>query len=188
MRPVILAVTLACCAAAQAAPPVTAEELKARRVDIEARYGQAQTRCQRAEGHGRELCDQQARSERAIRLAELEMQARPTPGNEQKLRQAKAEGAYATAMVNCKSLLGAARKVCREDARAVLESALGGPRLPRDPVEQALRLGEPAREPSTQAERIAAAQFSAAREHCEMLPGEARGACLAEARQRFGRF
>jgi hypothetical protein len=187
MRFAILAVTLACCTAARAAPPVTAEEMKARRVDIEAQYGQAQTRCQRVEGHGRELCEQQARSERSVRLAELEMQAKPNAGNEQKLRQARAEGAYAIAMVNCKSMLGAARQVCREDARAALESVVGV-RPAQDPAEQALRLGEPAREPATQAERIAAAQFSAAREHCEMLPAEARGACLAEARQRFGRL
>jgi hypothetical protein len=116
------------------------------------------------------------------------MQARPNAVNEQKLRQAKAEAAFETAMVKCKAMLGAARQVCREDARAALEAALPGAGLPRDPVELALRLGEPAREPSTQADRIAAAQFNAARERCEMLPAEARQACLADARQRFGRL
>ena len=116
------------------------------------------------------------------------MQAQPNTTNERKLRQVRAEGTYATAMVNCKSLLGAARRVCREDALAARETALAGVPRPQDPLEQALRHGEPARGPSTQDERIAAAQFSAAREHCEMLPGEARAACLLQARQRFGRF
>jgi hypothetical protein len=175
---------LACMVAAQAAPPVTREEMLAQKVRIEQQYDQSHGRCQRVEGHGRELCNQQARGERAIQLAELEMQAHPTVANERKLRLVRAEADYALAMIRCKGILGAARRVCREDAGEVLDKAKAELKLPTEAAAAGLR---PERDRS-QAERIAAAQFDAARERCDRLPGEARAACLADAKQRFGRL
>ena len=182
-----LAAALACCAAASGAPLLSKDELKANKVRIEEQYDQAQTRCKRVEGHARELCNEQARGERDVQAAELQMQAEPTPANDQKLRLAKAEAAHSLAMVKCKAILGSGRSVCRDDARAVFESAKAEAKLQREVVAQALNSEHQVRERAAQAERIAQAQFTAARERCEMLPGEARTACLTDARQRFGR-
>ncbi|NNU42656.1 hypothetical protein [Ramlibacter montanisoli] len=182
-----LAAALACSAAASAAPLLGKDELKANKVRIEAQYDQAQIRCKHVEGHARELCNEQARGERDVQAAELQLRAEPTPANGQKLRLAKAEAAYAQALVKCKAILGAARSVCREDARAVFESAKAEAKLQQEVVAQALNSENQVRERAAQADRIAQAQFTAARERCEMLPGEARAACLTDARQRFGR-
>ena len=182
-----LAAALACSAAAAATPALSKDEIKANEVRIEEQYDQAQARCKRVEGHARELCNEQARGERDVQAAQLRMQAQPTAENDQKLRLAKAEAAYATALVNCKAMLGPARSVCRDDAKAVFESAKADAKLQKDVVAQSLNAENTVRERAAQAERIAQAQFTAARERCEMLPGEARSACLADARQRFAR-
>jgi hypothetical protein len=187
IRIACLAAALACMAAAHAAPVLTPEEVKAHKVRIEEQYDQAQTRCKRVEGHARELCNEQARSERDIQAAELRMQAEPTPENDQKVRLAKAEANYAVALVKCKAMVGAARSVCRDDAKAVFNGAKTEARLQHDVVAQTLRAENTVRERTAQADRIAAAQYNAARERCEMLPGEARMACLNDAKQRFGK-
>ncbi|HEY0824602.1 MAG TPA: hypothetical protein VGD76_12500 [Ramlibacter sp.] len=186
LRVACLAAALACGAAAPAAPLLGGDEIKANRIRIEEQYVQAQARCKRVEGHARELCNVKARAERDIQAAELRMRSEPTPENDRKLRLAKAEGAYAVALVNCKSILGEARRVCRDDATAVFESARAEANQPREVV-AGLRAEQASRERAAQAERVAQAQFNAALERCEMLPGEARTACLGDARQRFGR-
>lgn len=191
LRIACLAATLACSAAvaaAPAAPLLSKDEIKAHKVRIEEQYDQAQTRCKRVEGHARELCNEKARAERDIQSAELQMQAQPSPEHDQKVRLAKAEAAYSIALVNCKAILGAARRVCRDDAKAVYESAKAEAKLHQEVVAQSLNSEAKVRERTAQADRVAQAQFNAARERCEMLPGEARTACLNEARQRFGRL
>ncbi|HEX2543796.1 MAG TPA: hypothetical protein VHL79_02895, partial [Ramlibacter sp.] len=94
--PLLAAVLGFCCAAATAAPPfanpvMSKDEVKANLVRIEEQYDNAQKRCRRVQGHSRELCNEQARGERDIQVAELEMRAQPTPEHDQKLRLAKAE-------------------------------------------------------------------------------------------------
>ncbi|HEX2546257.1 MAG TPA: hypothetical protein VHL79_15360, partial [Ramlibacter sp.] len=61
-------------------------------------------------------------------------------------------------------------------------------KLQKEVAEQHLRADNTVRERSAEAERIAQAQFNAARERCEMLPGEGRANCLEDAKKRFGRL
>jgi hypothetical protein len=73
LRTACLAAALACVAAAQAAPVLTKDDVKARKVSIEEHYDQSQARCKRVVGHARRLCNAQARGERDIEVAALEM-------------------------------------------------------------------------------------------------------------------
>jgi hypothetical protein len=187
------AAALACAAAVHAAPPLvnaalTKEEAKAHKVRIEEQYDHAQARCGRVQGHARELCNEQARGERDVQVAELQLQAQPTPDNDQKLRLARAEAAYSMALVKCKSMDGQARNVCRKDAKMVFKDAQAEAKLQREVTEHSMRAENTVRERTVAAEKVADAQFNAARERCEMLPGEGRANCLADARKRFGKL
>lgn len=181
----------AAAAAAQAAPLIdkalTTEEVKAHKVRIEEQYDQAQSRCRRVQGHARELCNEQARGERDVQQAELQLQAKPSAENDEKLRVAKAEAAYSLALVKCKSMDGQARSVCRKDAKMVFNEAREEAKLQKEVSGQQLRAALTVRERSDQQERVAQAQFNAARERCEMLPGEGRSNCLADLKRRFDR-
>jgi hypothetical protein len=193
IRIATLALALACAAGAHAAPPLvnqalTKDEVKAQKVRIEEQYDHAQTRCRRVEGHARELCNEQARGDRDVQMAELEMNAQPSPENDEKIRLAKAESAYSLSLVRCKSLDGSARGICRKDAQSTYEMAKKEARLQRDVVEQTLRSELTVRDRTAAADRLAEAQFNAARERCEMLPGEGRANCLLDAKKRFGKL
>jgi hypothetical protein len=183
---------LAGAGAAQALPLVdqalTRDDVKAQKVRIEEQYDQAQTRCRRVQGHARELCNERARGERDIQQAELQLQAEPTGDNDQKLRTARAEAAYSLALVRCKDLDGQARGVCRDDAKSVFNEAKAEAKLQREVSEQELRSAVTVRDRTAQQERVAETEFNAARERCEVLPGEGRANCLLDAKKRFGRL
>ena len=142
--------------------------------------------CQRVEGHGRELCTVQARGEHAVRLAELAWTTSPSPDNARKLMLARAQADHAVATVKCKAVLGAARGVCRQDAKVALDRALAQAGIARSGP--AGSRPEAAGEAAPQADRVALAQYQAALERCDPLPALARSACIGEARQRFGRL
>jgi len=184
LRPPLLAATLAC-AAVHAAPVLGQEELKAQLVRAEEQYDNAQARCKRAEGHARALCNDRARGERDIQVAQLQFQAERTADNDRKVRLAKADAAYSRSLIQCKEMDGAARAVCRADAKRVHEDARTEADLQREVVAQQLRSESTVRERTAEAGRIAQAQFNAARQRCEALPPEGRLPCLEDAKKRF---
>lgn len=186
-RLALLAATLACAAGSQAAPLLSKEERKANLVRIEEQYDQAQARCRRVQGHARELCNEQARGERDVQVAELDLRGDPNADNDQKLRLARAEAKHAMALVKCKPLDGQARDLCRRDAKMVFGDAQAEAKLQREVADQVLKAEATVRERTVEAERVAEAQFNAVRVRCEALPPEGRANCLADARQRFGR-
>jgi hypothetical protein len=193
VRIALLAAALACAGAAHAVPPLvnqpmTKEEVKAQKVRIEEQYDQAQTRCKRVEGYARELCNEQARGERDVQAAELQMRVQPSADNDEKVRLARAEAAYSTALVKCKSFDGHARGVCRKDAKATFESAKAEAALQKEVVAQELRSQLTVQERTQAADRMMEAQFNTARERCEQLPPEGRLNCLNDAKTRFGRL
>lgn len=187
IRLAFAATALACLAAAQAAPVLSREDVKAHKVRIEEQYDNAQTRCRRVQGHSRELCNEQARGERDIQSAELQLQAEPTAENDRKLRMAKAEAAYSMALVRCKPLTGSARDVCRKDAKDGFNFAKAEARLQGEVAEVSLRSENTVRERTAQQDRQLEIQYAAARERCELLPGEGRANCLADIKQRFNK-
>ena len=186
------ALLLAGAGAAQALPLVdkalTKDDVKAQKVRIEEQYDQAQSRCRRVQGHARELCNEQARGERDVQQAELQFQAEPTGDNDQKLRVARAEAAYSLALVRCKDMDGQARDVCRKDARSVFNEAKAEAKLQREVSEQELRSAVTVRDRMAQQEKLAETEFNAARERCEILPGEGRANCLLDAKKRYGKL
>lgn len=179
MRFACIALALACTSIAQAASTMDPAAFDAQKLRIDQLYRQAQGRCELLEGHARDVCDQRARGEHSVRLADLQMRAQPTPDNARRLRLARAEAAYASRIMNCTAMLGAARTVCRQDAEAALAEATGRPGT------QPQRPGRTFDERSAQPERIAQAQLKAARERCEMQPQAAQPACMADAQRRF---
>jgi hypothetical protein len=187
-----LAAALAWAAAAHAAPPfadpvMSKDEVKAQKMRIEEQYDQAQARCKRVQGPARELCNEQARGERDVQVAELQMRMEPTADNDQKVRLARAEATYSQALVKCKDFDSQAKRVCRQDAKTSFEDAKAEAKLQKDVVAQTLRSENTVRERTAAADRATEAQFTQARQRCEMLPAEGRQNCLEDAKQRFGK-
>jgi hypothetical protein len=184
IRLACLAALVACAAAAHAAPRLvdpllTQDQVKLRKLRIEEGYDAAQQRCKRVQGHARELCNEQARGDRDVRLAELDMEAEPSADHDEKVRLAKAGAAFSTAMVKCKDYDGAARTVCRDDAKQVYEDAKQEAKLQKEVVARELHAE------ATVRARTLRAQYQAVLQRCAALPPEGRVKCQADARVRF---
>ena len=171
-----------------AAPLLSKDEMKANLVRIEEQYDHAQTRCKRVTGHARELCNERARGERDVQVAELQLRNEPTGENDEKLRLAKAEAAYSRALVECKTFDGQARDVCRREAKRSYGEAKAEAKLQREVADRQLASENAVRERTAEADRIAQAQYAQARKRCEALPAEGRIACIEDAKTRFGRL
>ena len=171
--------------ALHASPVMTQDDVKANLVRIEEQYDTAQARCKRVQGHARELCNEQARGERDVEVAQLQFRADPTADNDQKVRLAKADASYSKSLVECKEMDGQARALCRKDAKMVYEEAKTDAKLQRQVMEQVLRSEAVVRDRTAEADRVAKAQYAAARQRCEALPPEGRINCFEDVKKRF---
>lgn len=176
------------CTVGASAQTMTKEAYKAQDMRIEAEYSAAKGRCKRLDGNARDVCQEQVRGERDVAQAQLAMQYKPTADNDEKVRVAKAEAAYGVSLQRCRPLDGAAREVCRKDAKSVLADAKADARLQKEVVAQQMKSDGIVRERTEREEKIAQAQFNAAKERCEMLPGDGRDNCLMDVRRRFGKL
>jgi hypothetical protein len=190
MKTIVASVAVAafCLATAQAAAPLGKETYKAHKQRIEAEYDAAHARCKPLKDHGRDVCAEQARGNRKVALAELEMQFKPTARNDGKLRMARADAVYAVALEKCKTADGNAREICRKDAKAAHAAAKVDATMHAEAVESDKRADKATRDHVVVDDRQADAQFAAAKERCDMLSLEAREPCLADAKRRFGRI
>ena len=182
-------VTALCFGSGVQAAAMSKDTYKAQQVRIEGEYDMAQAKCKPLKGNSRDVCMEQVRGARDIQIAELELQYKPTPDADEKLRLAKAEAVHAVALQRCTALDGSsAKEVCRREAKAVFAGAKAEARLQKDVVKQEMRSQQVVQQRSDAADKQTEAQFTAARERCEMLPGEGRENCLADAKKRFGKL
>jgi len=180
--------TAACLGVAAHAAPMSRDTYKAQELRIEADYDAAQARCKPLEGNARDVCKEQVRGARDVQQAELALQYQPSVEHDEQLRMARADAVYAVSLQRCRPLEGNAREVCRKDAKAVLAGARAEARLQQDVVAQQMRSDGIVRERTEREDKVAEAQFNAARERCEVLPGEGRETCLLDVRKRFGKL
>jgi hypothetical protein len=182
-----LAAALCCAAGAASSAAMSKDAYKAQQKHIEAEYDAAQARCKPLKGNARDVCNEQVRGERDVSIAELELQYKPTPEADEKLRVAKAEATYAVSLQRCKSMDGSAKEICRKDAKAVFAGAKAEAALQKDVVAHTMAAERVVRERTEVADRQLEAQFNAARERCQQLPDEGRANCLLDVNRRFNR-
>lgn len=189
LRVAAFAVALCCAAGAAVAqdkgPTMGKDAYRAQKERIEAEYDAVQARCKPMDTIARNVCNEQARGQRDIAVAELQMRYKPSADNDEKVRLAKAEAVYAVSLERCKTLDGNAREVCTKDAKAVFAGAKAEAKLQKDVMAQNFRSEQVVRERTAASDRQAQAQLAAARERCGMLPPEGRESCLADAARRF---
>lgn len=108
------------------ASPLPMEEgaYKAAKARIEAQQDADRKLCKRLEGHGREVCEVQAKGKASSALARLEAGYRPSAEATQEAKNAAAEANYDVARVQCKAKKGDARDRCVREAKAALEAAI----------------------------------------------------------------
>ena len=70
------------------------------------------------------MCEKEAKGKEHVAKAELKAQHEPTPRNQEKAREARADADYDVAKEKCDDLSGDAKSTCKKDAKAAHTSAV----------------------------------------------------------------
>ena len=90
---------------------------------IEAEYKAAKAKCDTMKDNAKDVCEKEAKGKEKIAKAELDAKANPTPANQRKVQEAKADVAYDVAKERCEDKKGNDKDVCVKDAKAAHERA-----------------------------------------------------------------
>jgi hypothetical protein len=161
---------------AQAAPMAKAD-YKAGKTRISADYKADKAACAALAGNGRDICVEEAKAKEKIARAELEYGYTTKPGDQAKVMEARAEGAYAVAKERCDDMAGNAKDVCVKEAKAIEIKAVVDARMGK-------QIGEVKKDASDDKRD---ADYKVATEKCDALAGDPKAACIADAKMKFGK-
>jgi hypothetical protein len=118
-----LAVAAAFAAGAQAQDVSKRQVKNADQDRIEAEYKAAREKCDPLQGNAKDVCQKEAKAKENVAKAELDARNDPTPANQRKAKEAKAEGEYDVAKERCDDKKGNDKDVCQKEAKAAYERA-----------------------------------------------------------------
>lgn len=190
LRPIaVLVVGLGVAAGAAAADPFAGRsEVKAEQDRIAAEYKADKVRCGGLAGNAQDVCEAEARAKQRIAETELEARTKNTPKARYDARVARAEAEYLVAKERCDDLAGNPKDVCLKEAKAAETKAKADARAERQSTEahkEAVERSAEARKDAADTKRDA--DYRVAVERCDRLAGDAKDACLRDAKARFGK-
>lgn len=169
-------------------PAPSKEQYRAQMKSIEAEYDHGQSRCKPQLGNAKEVCREKARAGRDIAAAELQFRFEPTTKNDEKLRVARAEAAYAVSRQRCGDLAGQSLDACRDEAKGVLRIARAEAKLQAKSGAEGLKSEQAVRDKTALDEQHRDSLFAGALERCGPLGADAREDCVINVRKRFGKL
>src|SRR5438067_8875510 len=108
---------------ADAKPSVDRKARKAEEDRIEADYKAEKAKCGPMKGHEKEICDAEAKGKENVAKAEMRAKYDPSPANERKVSEAKAEHEYKVAKEKCDVAKGKEENACEKEAKAKYDRA-----------------------------------------------------------------
>ena len=159
------------------AATMTKAEYDAGKDRISAEHKTGKAACSSLAGNAKDICVLEAKGKDKVASAELTAAYSAKPADQNKVLVAKAESTYAVAKERCDDQAGNAKDVCVKEAKAVQVKALADAKLGREVRSAARDANEDKRE----------ADYKVAAEKCESLSGDARSACVATAKSRYGK-
>jgi len=143
--------------------------------------------CASRSGNAKDICLAEAKANERVAKAELEARDKGTAKARQEALIVRAEAGYDVAKQRCDDFAGNAKDVCKTDAQAALTKAKADATLERktaDANNSAADTVLAAQNQASNAKREA--DYKAARERCNSLAGNAKDACVNDAKSRFG--
>jgi hypothetical protein len=169
------ATLLACTLVPASAEPLAPADLRAAKEHVEDVYKADKDACKSVSGNARDICQAQAKGKEQVTLSEIEYRQTGKQADAVKVGLARADGEFEVAKERCDDLAGQPKSLCLTQAKAAHTTAEADAKL-------ATTVGEA----QTDARQDkAAADRKVAVEKCEILAGDAKGACLADVKARF---
>jgi len=152
-------------------------DYKTAKARISADYKADKAACASFNANAKDICIEEAKAREKVARAELEYGYTAKPADQTKILVAKAETSYAVAKEKCDDKAGNDKDVCVKEAKAVEVKALADAKMGQ-------QIGE-AKTDASDAKRDA--DYKVAAEKCDALAGDAKSACVANAKSRFGK-
>ena len=175
-HPVVLAVALLFAAAgAQAATNMSRADYGAAKDRISADYKAERASCDSLSGNAKDICVEQSKGKESVARAELEADYTGKASDRNKVAMAKADAIHAVAKEECDDKAGNAKDTCVTEAKAAHTKALADAKLSK-------KVGE-ARKDAIEDKHDA--DYKVAVQKCDTLAGDAKSACVTDAKSRY---
>ena len=172
----LLVSSLVCGFSVQAAN-LSGADYDAGKARINGAYKTDRDACGSLSGNAKDICVEEAKAKEKVGRAELDYNHTGKAGDMTKLRKVQADTAYDVAKEKCDDKAGNEKDLCQKEAKAARDKALADAKLGKEVNE--------AQKDATQDKRNA--DYSVAEQKCASLAGNAKDACVAQAKSQFGK-
>jgi hypothetical protein len=144
---------------------------------IAATYKSDKAACASLAGNAKDICMEEAKGKEKVAKAELEYSYTGKPKDQNNIAVARADAAYAVAKEKCDDLAGNPKDVCVKEAKAAHTKGLADAKV-------SMVSGDVRRDAASDKRD---ADYKVAAQKCDALAGDAKTACVSEAKSRFGK-
>jgi molybdenum-dependent DNA-binding transcriptional regulator ModE len=144
--------------------------------EVKAAYKSERDACNQMNGNAKDICVETAKGKEKVAMANLQYQRSGDAKDMAKLAEARYDARYELAKEVCDDQAGNAKDVCVAKAKADHEKAKADAKLQKSTAE--------ARTDAAQAKDKA--DYAVASQRCDNMSGDAKSACMASARARYG--
>ena len=175
--------TLAACAVALAFGTVGAQAAgdkagyEQSRASAKAAYETDRKGCDALGGNAKDICVAEAKARRTKAESMAEADWKGTPKARESALKASAEADYEVAKERCDDKGGNEKDICRQEAKAAMTKVMADAKATKKGTEARMDAADDKRD----------ADYKVATEKCDALSGDAKSACTADAKARFGR-
>lgn len=167
---------------------------------IAAEFKSSKEGCKSMSGNSRDICAQEAKGKEKVEKAELEASYKPAPKTRYQARVARAEADYGIAKERCDDQAGNAKDVCVKEAKQAQVAAKADAKLlletskaNSEAQQKSADARHDASDKKADARKDAAiekldAEYKVETEKCDTYAGDAKTACMASAKSRFGKL
>jgi hypothetical protein len=173
----ILAATALFAASGSFAADMSKSDYTAEKDRIAADYKADRASCDQYSGNAKDVCQEKASGKDKVALAELEYRYTGKSGDATKAAVAKADADFAVAKEMCDDKGGNAKDVCVSEAKAAHTRAQADAKMNK-------KVGEARNDAAHEKDD---ANYQVAVQKCDRLAGDAKAACVSEAKVRFNK-
>lgn len=188
---------LGLCISASAAP-MTKVDYQSGKASIAAQFKADKIACDAQTANAKDICREEAKGRDNVALAELLSQYEPSVKHSYQTKTTQADATFAIAKEKCDDQAGAAKDLCRTEAKSAHTAALAEAKLTEKTVENnasaAKTIGaaetkaadKNASAQKTATDDIREAQYKTAAEKCNAFASDAKSKCIADAKAKYG--
>jgi len=173
---------------AASADTMSKADYKAEKTRIDAVQEADLMRCKQLSGNANDICKLEAKGADKVATADLDARNKGTKEAAYDARVVRAKAAYAVAKEKCDDLAGNDKDVCVKAAKSAEVAALADAKANKKIVDAGVKASNTVAEAKTDASKEKMdAQYKVAIEKCDTFAGDAKEACVKEAKRTYGK-